>query len=134
MEATKKCNRCGRVLPLSAFTPKHGTCRECNNELLRAYRKSEAGKEARREYDRKRYVKSHTEAVAAAEAEEKRIKQAFDRKLAAHKRSEMTEPRVTIKIDARTIISVKRAVVERYGGTEAYAEHYRKRLSQFNPY
>lgn len=81
-----------------------------------------------------RCVKSHTEAVAAAEAEEKRVKQAFDSKLAAHKRSEMTEPRVTIKIDARTIISVKRAVVERYGGTEAYAEHYRKRLSQFNPY
>lgn len=49
----------------------------------------------------KRYVKARTEAVAAAEAEEKRVKQAFDRKLEAHKRSEMTEPRVTIKINAR---------------------------------
>lgn len=115
---------------MSAYAPKHGTCRECCNEQLRAYRKSAAGKEAYR----KRYVTARTEAVAAAEAEEKRVKQAFDRKLAAHKRSEMTEPRVTIKIDSRTIISVKREVVERYGGTEAYAEHYRKRLSQFNPY
>ena len=76
------------------------------------------------EYNRRR---SEQRATAKAEAEAQRRRQSCVI-------SAPESPTVTIKIDARTIISVKRAVVERYGGTEAYAEHYRKRLSQFNPY
>ena len=111
MEATKKCNRCGKEKPLSEFYGKQSRCKACTAAYMS-------------EYNRRR---SEQRATAKAEAEAQRRRQ-------SGVISAPESPTVTIKIDAKTLISVKREVVERYGGTEAYVEHYRKRLSQFNPY
>lgn len=62
-QLTKKCTKCGRVLPLNSF-PKHklckygvaGTCKECARIAIKAYR--EANKENINEHQRK-YDEEH---------------------------------------------------------------------------